>query len=251
MSPSDPATDADAAFEASVNVVDEIEVAGDRTPEPDTDLGLSLDLDLDPDHDGPAPDAGPGYAQQEQHQESHGPQGQSQPVHAGSNETNDDRDTTSRHTRRSRSASAELANGHDRRSRAGSMKSNDHDNEETSRHGMFAIFILSFPFCPIVMMSPTGLSPSAPRVVWVATFPPQPVGFFLAQFHLMRTVMLVSQKDTRPRLLENHTEAANSTKLLMPAVRRALPGLSYWILRRAVCRAPILVFGRRMIDGRD
>lgn len=67
MSASDAA--ADAAFEASIIVADEIEVVGDGTPtsEPDVDLDFDVDL-LEP--------AGPGSPQQEQHQQSHDHQGQ-------------------------------------------------------------------------------------------------------------------------------------------------------------------------------
>lgn len=84
----------DAAYEIAVNVADEIEVAGDRTPDPDGDLDLDNDddpdqpqeqrdlepehqpdLDLDVESEVPEP-AGPGNAQHERPLQSHEPQGQ-------------------------------------------------------------------------------------------------------------------------------------------------------------------------------
>lgn len=73
---------ADAAFEASITVADEIEVAGDRTPTSDPDLDLDLNLDLELDFDLLEP-AGPGNPQREQRQQSQDDQGQSPDVRAG------------------------------------------------------------------------------------------------------------------------------------------------------------------------
>lgn len=67
MSTSDSA--ADAAFEASIIVADEIEVAGDKTPKSDPEGNLDLDLNL-------LEPAGPGSPHQEQHQQSRDHQGQ-------------------------------------------------------------------------------------------------------------------------------------------------------------------------------
>lgn len=62
MSTSD--NEAAAAFEASISVADDVEVAGDRIPKLDPALDSDLDLDL-------LEPARPGSPQQEQHQQSH------------------------------------------------------------------------------------------------------------------------------------------------------------------------------------
>lgn len=59
----------DAASEIVVNVADEIEVAGDRTPDPDLDLGLDLDHDGSGEHDLDQEQNGEKEQEQEQGQE--------------------------------------------------------------------------------------------------------------------------------------------------------------------------------------
>lgn len=141
MSTSGPA--ADAAFEASVTVADEIEVAGDRTPTPDPELDLDLDLELDLDLLEPA---GPGNPQQEQRQQSQDDhQGQGPDVREGHHHHNANGSRPLSNVDGRASGNGDVNNGRKRSqtrrvSHASSPHGSGNDSDQRGDHGMFSIF---------------------------------------------------------------------------------------------------------------
>lgn len=137
------------AWEASVNVADEIEVAGDRTPDPasddvDVDVDVNIGLGQDQDHLEPA---GPGSAQDELPQEGQqhlelAPEPQ---VDTTTSTSTGDRgaagvedDQGVRGGDESRGEPSSIANnGNDTGSAngAGSANGRDHDNDDHKDHG--------------------------------------------------------------------------------------------------------------------
>lgn len=138
----------DEVWDALVNVADEIEVAGDRTPDPDdhidVDVGLDLDLDLNLDHLGPtlATSAQPEQPPESQQLQTDGGSGREREGQEGSGNVNrgEAPDATNGNGTGNTSGRRNCrANSQD--SRTGSGNGKDHEHDEHRDHGTLKVFL--------------------------------------------------------------------------------------------------------------